>query len=288
VRPGQAVGRTVPAGRHLAPGSAGDVVQQEPARVPIEAHDLLGGVREETAVRAELRAAVRSRVVRRDVARFRRTGTNQEDVQLRPDAAALCVGDERDEGLVRRHVVAAASLVRPRQLPTRRQRDRLHRAAAGGNAEHVRLARLIEPAVPRTRGQRTPRVRRDVAVPASLHLLLHLVPARVRPDVGNEVDVTADPARRTDAGRHLRQATGLARRVDRQQVDLRGIVAIAAGHERQRAPVGAERRLPSGRRMLRERPLHRAVGGEEPQVGMALVVAHGIARDRRHHPTAVR
>ncbi len=94
------------------------------------------------------------------------------------------------------------------------------------------------------------------------------------------------PLQLTHAGRHARDARGLAAR-ERQHVDLRRGVAVALADEREDAAVRADQRRRIGGRVRGERPLHRAVGRPQPQVGQSLVLLHVVVGHGRDDCLAI-
>jgi hypothetical protein len=178
----------------------------------------------------------------------------------------------------------------PRPLRARQQVLR-HRPGPRLLHQHMR-APLVQPAIPVADGKAVVRPRRGLAV---LHRLrrppVRRVVQRSRIHVTHEQQPPAvrAPPRRPRPGRQRGHALRLAPLLHVEHVNLRHLVAVAAGRKRQppgiRAPGRPAFRCPAVRELAR---LRHPVQRHQPEVRRLLPGVVGRLRHRHHRPASVR
>lgn len=207
------------------------------------------------------------------------------------------VNAERELASIRTDVVVVGGR-RPWLQSEASRCEKVARTSGGDvDGHHMRLAAIGEPAIPETEFAALGYMRLHLGILALLHLpRLRLLAGNARPHKGYERDPfgIGKPAQRRRSGRQLRQALRLAA-VGGDHVDLRLVVVLALGGERDPASIGRPYRLA----VLVARgqpPPSRAVCRKKPEIGARLVAFHVVAghrgacvrsvgRDRRHADT---
>ena len=269
-RPRETFGRAVPGIVHDLPRRTGAAVEQHQALdVTVETHDALLAPGEPATVGAVERHGVRGLVGRSTVHGLLGADRDREHVEVDDVRCRVGVRDESELLAVGSDVVQRRVELhgRARQLEAGAEREIRRVAACHWDAHHVQLA-IVDPGVPEVDGPAVPHLRRGLGVGALLEprrLLVHGV--EIAPHAAQERDPLAvgEPHRLRDAGRHGRQARGLAT-CERHQVELRRSVAVALADEGDRRAVRADHGRGIRRRVRGERALHRAVGRPKPQV----------------------